>query len=151
MAGAMSEERKDLPTFGRGKYFLTRILFLRLLGLVYFVAFAVATTQNKALIGVDGITPFPTRLEHLLVQAQNQRFKAFSENPTLLWYMDWTDQNLLNLSRAGLALSLVPLLLGSCNGIILVSLWVLYTSIVNVGGTWYGFGWENMLLEVGFW
>ena len=83
MAGAMSEERKDLPTFGRGKYFLTRILFLRLLGLVYFVAFAVATTQNKALIGVDGITPFPTRLEHLLVQAQNQRFKAFSENPTL--------------------------------------------------------------------
>ena len=85
------------------------------------------------------------------MQAQNQRFKAFSENPTLLWYMDWTDQNLLNLSRAGLALSLVPHLLGSCNGIILVALWVLYTSIVKVGGTWYGFGWENMLLEVGFW
>lgn len=28
--------------------------------------------------------------------------------------------------------------------------WVLYLSIVNVGQTWYGFGWESLLLEVGF-
>ena len=29
-------------------------------------------------------------------------------------------------------------------------LWALYTSIVNVGGTWYSFGWESQLLETGF-
>src|SRR5436190_1707907 len=29
-------------------------------------------------------------------------------------------------------------------------LWVLYLSIVNVGQTFYGFGWESMLLEAGF-
>ena len=29
-------------------------------------------------------------------------------------------------------------------------LWALYLSIVNVGQTWYGFGWESLLLEVGF-
>jgi hypothetical protein len=29
-------------------------------------------------------------------------------------------------------------------------LWVLYLSIVNVGQTWYGFGWESLLLEAGF-
>ena len=29
-------------------------------------------------------------------------------------------------------------------------LWVLYLSIFNVGQTWYGFGWESLLLETGF-
>src|SRR4029079_5006030 len=29
-------------------------------------------------------------------------------------------------------------------------LWGLYQSIVNIGGTWYGFGWETLLLEAGF-
>ena len=29
-------------------------------------------------------------------------------------------------------------------------LWVLYLSIVNVGQTFYAFGWESMLLEAGF-
>jgi hypothetical protein len=30
------------------------------------------------------------------------------------------------------------------------ALWVLYLSFVNVGGLWYGFGWESLLLETGF-
>jgi uncharacterized membrane protein YhdT len=29
-------------------------------------------------------------------------------------------------------------------------LWAFYQSIVNVGGTFYGFGWETLLLEAGF-
>ncbi len=29
-------------------------------------------------------------------------------------------------------------------------LWALYLSIVNVGQTWYAFGWETLLLEAGF-
>jgi hypothetical protein len=29
-------------------------------------------------------------------------------------------------------------------------LWALYQSIVNIGGTFYSFGWESMLLEAGF-
>ena len=31
-----------------------------------------------------------------------------------------------------------------------LALWVLYLSVVNVGQRWYGFGWESLLLEVGF-
>ncbi|WP_068189965.1 lipase maturation factor family protein, partial [Mycobacterium sp. UM_CSW] len=31
-----------------------------------------------------------------------------------------------------------------------LALWALYLSIVNVGQTWYGFGWESLLLEAGF-
>jgi hypothetical protein len=30
------------------------------------------------------------------------------------------------------------------------ALWALYLSIVNVGQTWYAFGWETLLLETGF-
>ena len=29
-------------------------------------------------------------------------------------------------------------------------LWALYSSIVNIGGTFYSFGWETLLLEAGF-
>ena len=29
------------------------------------------------------------------------------------------------------------------------ALWVLYLSFVNVGQTFYGFGWETLLLEAG--
>jgi hypothetical protein len=31
-----------------------------------------------------------------------------------------------------------------------LALWVLDQSIVNIGGTFYGFGWESLLLEAGF-
>ena len=42
---------------GIGSYFLTRIVFLRSLAFVYFVAFVIAYRQNKGLIGDSGITP----------------------------------------------------------------------------------------------
>jgi hypothetical protein len=29
-------------------------------------------------------------------------------------------------------------------------LWLLYLSVVNIGQTWYAFGWESLLLEAGF-
>ena len=29
-------------------------------------------------------------------------------------------------------------------------MWLLYLSFVNVGQTWYSFGWETLLLETGF-
>jgi hypothetical protein len=29
-------------------------------------------------------------------------------------------------------------------------MWALYLSVVNVGQTFYGFGWETLLLEAGF-
>ena len=38
-------------------YWFTRIVLLRFLAFIYFVAFLVALLQNKALIGHDGILP----------------------------------------------------------------------------------------------
>ena len=39
---------------------------------------------------------------------------------------------------------------GAANALAFALLWVLYTSIVNVGQTFYGYGWESQLLETGF-
>ncbi len=44
-------------TRGIGSFYLTRILFLRGLAFVYFIAFLIAYHQNKGLIGDTGITP----------------------------------------------------------------------------------------------
>lgn len=41
----------------KGSYLLTRIVFLRVLGFIYCVAFSVAFFQNEALIGEKGLTP----------------------------------------------------------------------------------------------
>ena len=47
---------------------------------------------------------------------------------------------------AGLA-NVVPLWMAV---LLWLLLWVAYLSIVNVGQTWYLFGWESLLLEMGF-
>jgi lipase maturation factor 1 len=39
---------------------------------------------------------------------------------------------------------------GMANGCIMFILWILYHSIMNIGQTWYSFGWESQVLESGF-
>lgn len=56
-------------------YYLTRIVFVRALAFVYFVAFMVAFRQNKALIGDDGITPARYDMEEAKRRAQSNRLK----------------------------------------------------------------------------
>lgn len=34
--------------------------------------------------------------------------------------------------------------------VVMATMWLLYMSIVNVGQTWFSFGWESQLLETGF-
>ena len=48
------------------------------------------------------------------------------------------------------ALSVVVFVQGAANMIVMLLLWLLYHSIVNVGQQWYSFGWESQLLESGF-
>ena len=45
---------KDGENSGKNSYWLTRIVYLRAIGTVYFVAFLVAIHQNRALIGTKG-------------------------------------------------------------------------------------------------
>ena len=58
----------------------------------------------------------------------------------------WSGAALAAAMAAGLA-DVVPLWAAV---LLWLLLWVLYLSIVNVGQTWYAFGWESLMLEMGF-
>ena len=66
-------QQQPLFLWTSSSYFLTRIVFLRALGVVYFVAFLVAYHQNQALIGDHGITPARWELEEARDRARLKR------------------------------------------------------------------------------
>ncbi|MGV9249889.1 lipase maturation factor family protein [Streptomyces sp. NPDC003697] len=126
-------------------YWLTRLVFQRALAAVYLVAFLTAALQFRALLGERGMLPVP-------------RFVArvpFRRAPSL-FHLHYSDRFFALCAWTGCAVS-AALLAGLDSwlplwGAMLLWLlpWALYLSIVNVGQTWYAFGWESLLLETGF-
>jgi hypothetical protein len=128
-------------------YRLTRFVFLRGLGLVYSVAFLCAVNQVLPLVGEHGLLPVSRFLAELQASGGGRGW-LFLRLPTVfLW--GHSDALLLGLARVGLVLSLV-VLGGFANAPLLAALWLLYMSFVHVGQVFYGYGWENLLLEAGF-
>src|ERR1700758_800065 len=97
-------------------YWLTRVVILRLLGLVYAVAFLVAANQLVPLIGEHGLTPAAHYL-HRIQSSVGSSSGAMLELPTVFWF-GISDQTLTTFSWIGFALSLV-VLAGYANAIIL--------------------------------
>src|SRR2546421_6587567 len=128
-------------------YWLTRFFILRLLGFVYFFAFLSLAMQVLPLIGDNGLLPAASFL-HSLQNYFGSKTRAFINLPSIFWF-GISDSLLLSLAWAGVALSLV-VILGYANSILMALLWALYTSFVNIGQDWYGYGWEIQLLETGF-
>lgn len=126
-------------------YGASRWVFLRLMGLIFFAAFASFWSQADGLVGSEGILPFAQFLT-----AVHQRFggRALEVLPTLLW-LSPTDAALHWLCGAGTVLS-VLLVLDFAPGPILLLLWAGYLSIVEVGGDFMSFQWDMLLLETGF-
>jgi hypothetical protein len=124
---------------------LVRLLLQRGLAAVYFVAFLNALNQFKPLLGERGLLPVSNYLRHV----------GFREAPSL-FHFKYSDRLLTAVACTGLTLSVLAFAGVSERGPFWVSLliWLvlygLYLSIVNVGQTFYGFGWESMLLEAGF-
>ncbi|MGC0398567.1 hypothetical protein RKD27_001211 [Streptomyces sp. SAI-126] len=126
-------------------YWMSRLVFQRALAGLYFVAFLAAALQFRALLGERGMLPIPRFVARV-------RFRQ-APSPFQLHYSDrffavcaWTGCAVALALAAGLD-SLLPLWGGM---LLWLAPWLLYLSIVNVGQTWYGFGWESLLLEVGF-
>ena len=129
------------------RYWLTRFVILRLLGLVYFFAFLAAANQLVPLVGHRGLLPADLYLDRL-GEYFGTPFAGFLQIPSLFW-LNVSDQSLQIVSWIGVALSLA-VLLGYANALVMLLLWILYSSIVNVGQLWYSYGWEMQLLETGF-
>ena len=134
-------------TGARPTYWLTRFLILRLLGLIYAVAFLVAIHQILPLIGRNGLLPIGLFLDRV-ADALGSRSAGFLRLPSLFWF-GHSDSNLLIAAWIGFVLSCV-VIAGYSNAILLTILWFLYMSFVHVGQDWYGYGWEIQLLETGF-
>jgi len=126
-------------------FIISRWVFLRLLGLIYFIAFFSFFTQISGLIGSDGILPSDIFLGSLKI---NLGWKAYVQLPTLAW-ISYGDSFLRFIPFCGMLLSLL-LIAGLLSFPVLIGLWLLYLSLVNVGQDFMSFQWDVLLLEVGF-
>jgi len=104
-----------------------------------------AVNQFVPLVGERGLLPV----------SRFVRFVPFRQSPSL-FYLVATDRAFQVAAWTGVGLSCFafsgyPQQRGSiASGAVWTTLWVLYLSFVNVGQTFYGFGWESLLLETGF-
>ena len=130
---------------GRPSYSLSSSLYLRLIGLVYLIAFISLWVQIEGLAGSQGILPAASYLEAVSRSVGAQRYWLV---PTLLW-LDSSDFSLHVICAAGTLLSAL-LLFGLAPLLCLILLWVLYLSLTVVCGEFLGFQWDNLLLEAGF-
>lgn len=127
------------------EYWWSRLVFQRALAGLYLVAFLATALQFRALIGERGMLPVPRFVGRV----------RFRQAPSL-FQLHYSDRFFAACAWAGCAVSAalvagvdsqLPLWAGM---LLWLVPWVLYLSIVNVGQTWYAFGWESLLLEVGF-
>jgi hypothetical protein len=139
---ATSMSAQGTPT---SSYWLTRFCFQRSLGAIYLIAFLIAANQYIPLLGEHGLLPVKLFLPRA----------TFAEAPSIFW-INHSDAFLTAAIWCGLGLSALAVTGISDRWGIWVSvavwtlLWVIYLSLVNVGQTFYGFGWETILLESGF-
>jgi lipase maturation factor 1 len=129
----------------RPTYVLSRWLFLRLLGIVYLVAFASLAVQVRGLIGEHGLFPLGEYLERA---RETYGEGAWRLLPTLFWW-DASDRALVVLTVSGMALAGL-LILDVLPLIVLPVLWLFYLSLTVAGQDFLSFQWDGLLLEAGF-
>ncbi len=123
---------------------ITRVLLERGLGVICLIAFIVALNQFRPLLGERGLLPVPNFVRQV----------PFRDSPSV-FYLFPNDTAFLIGSWAGIVLSCLVISGVSARYTWLsVSTWaliyLLYLSFVNVGQTFYAFGWESILLEACF-
>ena len=125
-------------------YALSRLVFERSLAFIYLIAFLCAANQFVPLVGEHGLLPVPRFVRRV----------PFRATPSLFYFAP-TDRVFRIAAWLGVAVSAgvlagLPQRTGPGAAIAWATLWLLYLSFVNVGQIFYGFGWESMLLETGF-
>ena len=120
-------------------------LFLRLLAVIYAIAFASLAVQVTGLIGAHGIAPVA---DYLARVKQAYGTSGYYELPSLFWIAAG-NAALQAAAWAGAALALV-LLFGRFERAALIALWALYLSYTTAGQVFFSYQWDALLLEAGF-
>jgi predicted DCC family thiol-disulfide oxidoreductase YuxK len=125
-------------------------LFLRMLGVIYFIAFVSLWTQISGLIGSNGILPAAQTMQGAreYVAAGQLGIGRYLLLPTLCWLN--TSDGFLQFLCGGGAVLAALLIVGIAPVPVLALLWLFYLSIVSVGNVFLSFQWDVLLLETGF-
>ncbi len=125
-------------------YDVARVMVQRGVAFTYLIAFLNVRAQFRPLLGEHGLLPVPRFLDRV----------TFRQAPSLFQWR-YSDRLVTAVAWIGMVVAagavigvfdLVPTVVAIAGWLLL---WVLYLSIVNVGQTFYGFGWESLLLEAG--
>jgi hypothetical protein len=160
--------------FDAGDSDLARQVLQRGIAALFLIAFLSSLNQFRALLGEHGLLPVPELLAavHRAEAAIAERAVAGRRRsdrvpflrrtrsrgylgPTLFRW-GYTDRRLVAVCVTGMVLAAAVVLglpqLGPqwVPMLVFLAMWGLYLSIVSVGQTFYGFGWEMLLCEAGF-
>jgi hypothetical protein len=131
--------------FQADDYELARQVLQRGTAAIYLIAFLSTAAQFPALLGEHGLLPAPSFLKTTYARRQPTLFRSH-----------YSDRLLVLVAAFGAAIA-VSLVVGIpqlgppwVSMVLFLVMWFGYLSIVNIGQTFYGFGWESLLLEAGF-
>jgi len=131
--------------FGPSDRFLSRWIFLRALGLIYFSAFLPLVFQIRGLIGPTGILPAS---EYLKSVAEQLGYSRYWYVPTVLWFS--SGSHMLNgLCWIGMAAAVLLVLNIWPRGMLAIC-FVCFLSFVSAAREFSGYQSDGMLLEAGF-
>lgn len=133
-----------MTTTTGSSYRLVAALFLRLLGIIYLIAFFSITGQIEGLAGSQGIVPFAGKL----AQVSQPGIFEYLRLPTLFWFNS-SDIALVATAWSGCVAALF-IILGRWQRSALVLAYVLYLSIYHACQPFLNFQWDGLLLECGF-
>jgi hypothetical protein len=126
-------------------YELVSSLFLRLLGIIYLIAFASLLFQIQGLVGEQGIAPVDELLAYVTAEAGSERYYKL---PTIFWFAH-SNIALVGATVYGCIVSL-QIIFNRWQRPALIIAFILYLSLFNVSQPFLHFQWDGLLLEAGF-
>lgn len=128
-------------------YRFSGMLFLRLLGLIYLVAFISFWTQSAGLVGDHGLIPVKLYFDGIKSQAGLGGLDRFLAAPSLLW-LSPNSAGLNTLMGVGVGCSLL-VMMGFISGWALLGCVLTYGSLRGGVPIFLNFQWDMLLVESG--
>src|SRR5438105_2248813 len=126
-------------------YWVTRLLLYRGLGVICLIAFLVALNQFRPLLGERGLLPVPLFIKRVPFRLSPSLFYLFPRDAA------FTVAAWLGIILSCLVITGISERYGTWLSVaVWAAIYLLYLSFVNVGQTFYAFGWESILLEACF-
>jgi hypothetical protein len=118
--------------------------------LIYLLAFLSLGSQIRGLFGSHGVLPVATEMSQAHAAADTSKIglDRYRLLPTFCWWSA-SDRSLVWQCGAGVAFSVLALA-GIASPLCFLALWLLYLSFCSVGGVFFGYQWDALLLETGF-